>query len=382
MKVEQEYFFLASLRSVQRRRRRSGTRVDIACAKIGVDHQGVELLGALLAAHAGCTTSLEEDLLHRLGHAEADAQLPGYPRHRLHHSAAAAAGMEYAKFVLHERQDGEQAGAAKWRHPKILRLKREREPHAFVAEVGGQVLVDAAMRPHQPQRAEHVGAEQIPHAMERRLEDRAECRQLGAVVGHEAGQGSGVAGGKAADFGGKTRRVVGCLDLAAGLEHEAVLRIKPNQIDLALELAAACGENIRQHARVEEEGGAHIKPEGAVFGGCLDRGRTAPEPRVAFVDGDVGARLGHEHCGCQASWAGSYDADPALPSRSGQPRTSAMGEGRRDSGADCIVKAYLLSDTPDQGVRTDLGSMCTLSPSGRCAFSSGWPGDHRTHAFK
>ncbi len=33
MKVEQENFLVASLRSVQRRRRRSGTRVDIACAK-------------------------------------------------------------------------------------------------------------------------------------------------------------------------------------------------------------------------------------------------------------------------------------------------------------------------------------------------------------
>ena len=33
MKVEQENFLVASFLSVQRRRRRSGTSVDIACAK-------------------------------------------------------------------------------------------------------------------------------------------------------------------------------------------------------------------------------------------------------------------------------------------------------------------------------------------------------------
>ncbi len=68
----------------------------------------------------------------------------------------------------------------------------------------------------------------------------------------------------------------GGVQLAARLEHQVVLRVEPHQLDLALQLAPAGGEDVRQHPRVQEERRPHVEAEAAGGGVRLQRAERPP----------------------------------------------------------------------------------------------------------
>ena len=94
--------------------------------------------------------------------------------------------------------------------------------------------------------------------MERRFQDRAERGELGPVIGHEAWQGGGVRGGQARDLGGELFHVAAGQDGAARFEHQAVHRLEPHQLDLAVQIEVAGGEDVGQDSGIEEEGRPHV----------------------------------------------------------------------------------------------------------------------------
>ena len=295
MKVEQENFLPAILRSVQRRRRRSGTRVDMAWAKSALITSASNRSVPVAERTPVARRPSNRISCDRLGQLEGDAHLAGDPLHRRHHRAAAAARMVDAELVFHEREDGEQARAAERRHAEVFGLEREGEPHPVVAEIGGQVAVHGAVRAHQLERFQHARAHEIHGPVERGLQDRAERGELGPVVRHEAGQGQGILGGEAGHFLGEPGHVAGCLDLAAGLEDQMILRVEPDQVDLAVQIVAAGGEDVGQDAGIQEESGPHVEVEGAHLGRRGDGGGAAADGRMPFVDGDLRPGLGQQH---------------------------------------------------------------------------------------
>ena len=147
MKVEQENFLRAILRSVQRRRRRSGTRRCMARAKSAFITIAPRLFHAGRGAHADRAPAFEEHFLDRLIRADLDAEPLGHARHRRGHRGATADRMEDAVFVFEERENREQARAAERRHAEIFRLEGEREADARVAKEAAEIGVDRLMRP-------------------------------------------------------------------------------------------------------------------------------------------------------------------------------------------------------------------------------------------
>ena len=171
MKVEQENFLLAMLRSVQRRRSASGTSVRhrVRRNRRSPPPRRARCI-ARRGAHADRAAALEQRSARPAR--RAGCARPGRRATRaiaVHHRAAAAARMPDAELVFHEGQDGEQARAAERRHAEIFALEREGEPHARIAEVArrdrdrpsGAAAAAAA-------RAASPGA-QVAQAVERRL---------------------------------------------------------------------------------------------------------------------------------------------------------------------------------------------------------------------
>ena len=189
-------------------------------------------------------------------------------------------------------------------------MEAEGEADTLVAEVGGQVGIHRAQRAHHRQRFQHVRPNQVAHAVERRLQHRAESRQLLAVVGHEARQGGGILRRELGHLRHHPRQVRRRLDVAARLEDQVVLRIEPYQVDLARHLPAACLEDVVQHAGVEKEGGPHVEAEPARCGIGLDGGRPAAHLLRPLEHRHVRARPCQKHGRCQAARAGTDDGDP------------------------------------------------------------------------
>ena len=135
MNVEHENFFLAIFASVHLRRRWFGHQLRHRVGEVGVDHQRVGPVFAAVGSHADGPPAVEQDFLHLFAEREPHAHLPGDAGHPLAHRGAPAERVPDAVLVFEERQDGEQARAVERRHAQVLRLERERQPHARVAEV-------------------------------------------------------------------------------------------------------------------------------------------------------------------------------------------------------------------------------------------------------
>ncbi len=192
-------------------------------------------------------------------------------------------------------------------------MKRKRQSHTRVAEVGREIAVHRAMRTQFWQRAYHGGCREGAHAVERGFKRWAERRELGPVVGHEAGQGAGILGTKPRHRFGETRHVPGGLQLTPGLENQMVLRIEADQFDLAFQGPAARGEDIGQHPGIQEERRPHIETEraGAVPGGGYDGGGPATRAGKALENRYVRTRPCEQHRGRKPAGPSADDADPA-----------------------------------------------------------------------
>jgi hypothetical protein len=200
--------------------------------------------------------------------------------------------MENAVLVFKEAQDGEEAGAAERAHPQVLRLEREGEAHARVAEVLGQVLVHRAVRPHQLQRAQHVEAEHVRGRGEGALQHRPEGLQLAPVLRQEGPQPARVARRQARDLGLHAVHVGRRVDALAALEHQAVLRVELPQLHFLLQRRATGREDLGQDARIQEKGGAEVE---AVAAGRGERARAAADDAVALVQRHARAGGGEHH---------------------------------------------------------------------------------------
>ena len=178
-----------------------------------------------------------------------------------------------------------------------------------------------------------MGANEVTYSVEGSFQDGAEGGELGAVVGHEAGELGGVLRGDLGHFGHHAGEIAGGADVAAGFEDEVVLRVEADEVDFAGHLAAAGGEDVVQHAGVEEEGGAHVEAEAAFCavraygGGGLDGGGAAADALGFFEDGVARAGAGEEHGGGKAPWAGADYGDAAA--QRGAPRWDRGAGGRR-----------------------------------------------------
>ena len=138
MKVEQENFLRAILRSVQRGRRRSGTRRCMARAKsafitIASARSTPGAVRTPTARRPSKSTSstgfIEWDLdAHPLRHA----------RHRRRHRGAAADRMKNAVLVFEKGENREQARAAERRHAEVFRLEGKRQTNARVGKEAAQ----------------------------------------------------------------------------------------------------------------------------------------------------------------------------------------------------------------------------------------------------
>ena len=72
-------------------------------------------------------------------------------------------------------------------------------------------------------------------------------------------------------------------NLAAALEDEVVLRVETPELDMILQPLAAGCEDVREDARIEEEGRADIE---LIAAGRTDRAGTPADRRFAFEHGD------------------------------------------------------------------------------------------------
>ena len=260
--------------------------------EVGIDHQRVGLVLAGLGADADRLAALEQDFLDRLIQADADTHFGRRLRHRRHDGAGAAARMVDAELVFHEGQDREQAGAAERRHAQIFALEREGQPDPGVGEVARQILIDGLVRPHQRQRLQQRRIDQIERAVESLFQHGPESRQLPPVVRHEARQVGRVGGRQLRHLlrhGGLIGRRA---QFSSGLEDQMILRVQPDQVHFTGQVLAAGGENIAEHARVQEEGRPHVEAV-AAFG--LDGRRSSSDPVQPLDDGDVGPRPGQQH---------------------------------------------------------------------------------------
>ena len=101
---------------------------------------------------------------------------------------------------------------------------------------------------------------------------------------------------------------VACISRAI-LEHQMVLRIEADQLDLVLQPAAAGGEDVGQHPRIQEEGRPGIEAERALIGRRGDGRGPAAEHVARLVHRDVHARLGQQHGRGQAARPAADDPD-------------------------------------------------------------------------
>ncbi len=293
----------------------------MVCAKSALITTAIAGVASRSGAHADRAAVAEQDLLDRLAGLDPDALVARDAGHRLHHRAAAAARVEHAVLVLEEREDREQARALERRHAEVLALEREAEAHARVAEVAREVAVDAAQRPQPAQGSQDRRREQRAGARERHLQDRLEGAQLGPVVGAHRRQPPRVLRAQLRDLRHHPVQIRAGEQAAARLEHEAVHRLQPDQIDLLAERTPTGGEDLLEDARVEEEGRAAIEPEAV----DLEVGRAPADPGLTLQHGDLGARPRQQHGDGEAAGPRAHDHNPVLrqpdpPERLGNSR--------------------------------------------------------------
>ncbi len=115
-----------------------------------------------------------------------------------------------------------------------------------------------------------MGLDQVMPAQERRFEDRAEPVHLHPVLVQEAGELDGIVRRERGDRPLHPRHVAGRLQLAAAAEDQVILRVQPDKLHLAAEVAADRAIDRFEHARIEEERRPQVEPEAL----ALDRGRS------------------------------------------------------------------------------------------------------------
>ena len=188
MKVEQENFLRAILRSVQRRRRRSGTRRCMARAKSAF----ITIAPAFSTPCAVRTPTARRPSKRTssTGVIETDlnAEPFGHARHRCGHRGATADRMEHAVFVFEERENREQARAAERRHAEIFRLKGKRQADARVAKKASEISVDRLMRAQHRKHFQQPHIDQVLPAEERCFKTRLHAPELGAIFVEETAE--------------------------------------------------------------------------------------------------------------------------------------------------------------------------------------------------
>ena len=247
MNVEQEYFFFASFRFVQRRRRWSGTAFHRA-GEIGVDDNRVGAMRALGGANADGAFAGEEDLFDGLVQADFHAQPFGHAGHRGGEGGAAADGMKDAVFVFQEGKNREQARTAERRHAEIFRLKAKRQAHTVVGEESFQVGIHRLMRTQHGEHLEQAGLHQVLPAQEGAFQARLHERELGAVLVEETAEAGSVIRRKRGNLPLHRRYVRRAVQFAARPELDPVLRIQPHHFDFGAEAGSGGLEDFLQHA--------------------------------------------------------------------------------------------------------------------------------------
>ena len=278
MKVEQENFLRAILRSVQRRRRRSGTRRCIARAKsafitMALARSSPAAVRTPTARRPSKSTSSTGESVR--------ISTPSRSATRAIATVIAAQPpmrMEDAVFVFEEGEDREQARAAERRHAEVFRLKGKREADARVAEEAAEIGVERLMRPEHRQHLEQARVARGPASRRRASPGTAPCAaSFVRFSSMKAAEARRVAGRDRGDLLLHARDVRRGVDLAARAEHDAVLRIEPHHFHLRAERRAGGGEDFLEHARVEEKGRAEIELEAV----RLDRRRAPADGRAA-----------------------------------------------------------------------------------------------------
>ena len=304
MKVEQENFLRAILRSLQRRRRRSGTSRCMARAKSAFMTMALALLHARRRAHADRAPAFEEHFLDGRVEADFHAEPLRDPRHRRGDGRAAADRMEDAVFVFEKREDREKARAAERRHAEVFRLKGERQADARVAEEAAEIGVQRLMRPEHRQHLQQARIDEVLPAEEGRLEARLHARELGAVL--RPGSGGSPA----------RRRARWPRSAAPSARCRAWRRISPPPPNMMRYCGSsrtistssrsdvpAAGEDFLQHPRVEEKRRAEVELEAV----RLDRRSAPADGRQPLEDFHLHARGGEQDGGGEAAGAGADD---------------------------------------------------------------------------
>ncbi len=242
MNVEHENFFFSIFASVQRcGGGGSGTSFVIAWAKSALMTSASARCSPASVRTPDRLAALEQHLLHLL--AERECRRPVRAATRaiaVGHRAAAADRVPDAVLVFEERQDREQARAVERRHAEVLRLERERQPDARVAEVPAQFAVERRPRPQQSAAASAAASGCRSRQLEERpLQARAELFELVPVLGRGSGGRSRASAGlMLRDLGFHARDVGRAVELPAAAEHDAVLRVEPDHRDFGLQVAA------------------------------------------------------------------------------------------------------------------------------------------------
>ena len=95
------------------------------------------------------------------------------------------------------------------------------------------------------------------------------------------------------------------MQLAAGTEDQAVLRVEPDELHLLPQVPADGLEDRFEDLRVEEKRGAEVEPKAVRL-----QGRRAPaDLRLTLEHGHAQTRLGQQHGGRQAAGSGPDDHD-------------------------------------------------------------------------
>ena len=128
--------------------------------------------------------------------------------------------------------------------------------------------------------------QQVAPAEERPFQARPEPLQLVAVVGEEPADVRRVGRAELGDLGFEPRHVRRAVELAAGAEDEAVLRVEPDHRHFARAGRGRRPEDAFEHPRVEEERRPEVEAEAV----GLDRGAPAADARQPLEDVNVEAR--------------------------------------------------------------------------------------------
>ena len=303
--------------------------------EVGVHDEGSRGVAPAACPHRHCPPPFELDLFHRFVEVQPDPQRLGQAGHLLHHRGTTPQRVVDPVLVLHERQDGVQAGAAPGRHPQVLRLERKGDGQPRVAKVRLHLAGDRMPGTDVGERPQGFARQQVGVREEGALENRAEPRELRPVVGQEPLESAAVLGRQGRHLLFHQVHVGGAVQLSPGTEFQAILRIDPHHRDFPPQVAPDRRVNLGQHPGIHEEGGPGVEAESFGF----DGGGPPAHPGTAFEQSHGQTGPSQQQRGGQSSGTGSHDNNFLTPghARLRQAVEAAAGNhpvspGRRPEG--------------------------------------------------